>query len=52
MGLNVVGRVLRDRGIENYGRESLSGGGWEDLSDGSDLSDLSDGSDGSVVGGL
>ena len=24
MGLNVVGRVLRDRGIENCGRESLS----------------------------
>ena len=24
MGLNVLGRVLRDRGIENCGRESLS----------------------------
>ena len=24
VGLNVVGRVLRDRGIENCGRESLS----------------------------
>ena len=32
MGLNVVGRVLRDRGIGNYGRESLSVGGWEDWS--------------------
>ena len=61
MGLNVVGRVLRDRGIGNYGRESLSVGGWEDwsdLSDGSDLSDWSDGSDwsdlsdGAGAGGL
>ena len=42
MGLNVVGRVLRDRGIENCGRESLSVGDWEDGSDGSDLSDGSD----------
>ena len=45
MGLNVLGRVLRDRGIENCGRESLSVGVWEDLSDLSDLSGWSDGSD-------
>ena len=52
MGLNVAGRVLRDRGIGNCGRESLSVEDWEDLSDGSDLSDWSDGSDGAVAGGL
>ena len=39
--------MLRDRGIENYGRESLSVGVWEDLSDLSDWSDWSDLSDGS-----
>ena len=49
VGLNVAGSVLRYRGIENCGRESLSGGGWED---GSDLSDLSDGSEGAGAGGL
>ena len=47
VGLNVVGRVLRDRGIGNCGRESLSVGVWEDLSDLSDWSDVSDLSDGS-----
>ena len=43
MGLNVLGRVLRDRGIGNCGRESLSVLLGSDLSDWSDLSDGSEG---------